>query len=121
MLLLSESTESTAAAGVVASTAGDLVVDLAIGKLVDLIVVLVAEAGTVGQVVDLCKVAMLACALCINMTVPQRLTSVGLSGNALLNAGLLLPTLGVAAATAAALAQGILGFVQKARHVCDCL
>lgn len=49
------------------------------------------------------------------------LTSVSLSGHALLNAGLLLSTLGVAAATAAALAQGILGFVQKAGHVCDCL
>ena len=41
-----------------------------------------------------------------------------LAGNALLNAGLLLSTLGVTAAAAAALAQGILGFVQKARHVC---
>ena len=117
LLLLSESTESTAAAGIVASTARDLVVDLAVGELVDLVVVLVAKAGPVGQVVDLCKVAMLACALCRNMTVPQRLTSVGLSGNALLNAGLLLSTLGVTAATAAALAQGILGFVQKVGHV----
>ena len=41
-----------------------------------------------------------------------------LAGNTLFNAGLLLSTLSVAAATAAALAQGILGFVQKARHVC---
>lgn len=40
-----------------------------------------------------------------------------LAGNALLNAGLLLSTLGVTAAAAAALAQGILGFVQKARHI----
>ena len=114
-LLLSE---STAAAGVVASSAGDLVVDLAIGELVDLVVVLVAKAGPVSQVVDLCKVVMLACALCGNGTVTQRLTSVSLSGHALLNAGLLLSTLGVTAATAAALAQGILGFVQKAGHVC---
>jgi hypothetical protein len=43
---------------------------------------------------------------------------VSLAGNTLLNAGLLLSTLGVTAATAAALAQGILSFVQKARHVC---
>lgn len=67
--LLSESTESATAAGVVASTAGDLVVDLAVGKLVDLVVVLVAKASTVGQVVDLCKVAMLTCALRRYMTV----------------------------------------------------
>ena len=69
LLLLSESAESTAAAGVVASTAGDLIVDLAIGELVDLVVVLVAKAGAVGQIVDLCKVAMLACALCENTTI----------------------------------------------------
>lgn len=100
LLLLSESAESTAAAGVVASTAGDLVVDLAIGELVDLVVVLVAKAGAVGQIVDL---------------------SVSLSGHALLDARLLLSTLGVTAATAAALAQGILGFVQKAGHVCGVL
>ena len=110
--------ESTAAAGVVASTAGDLVVDLAVGKLVDLVVVLVAKAGTVGQVVDLCKVVVLACAPFRGMTVTQRLTSVSLSRHALLNAGLLLSALGVTAATTAALAQGILGFVQKAGHVC---
>jgi hypothetical protein len=36
-----------------ASTAGDLVVDLAVGELVDLVVVLVAHAGLVGEVVDL--------------------------------------------------------------------
>jgi hypothetical protein len=42
---------------------------------------------------------------------------VSLSGHALLNAGLLLSTLGVTAATAAALAQDILGFVQKVGHV----
>ena len=117
-LLLSESTESTAAAGVVASSAGDLVVDLAIGELVDLVVVLVAKAGPVGQVVDLCKVVMLICALSRHGTVTQRLTSVSLSGHALLNAGLLLSTLGVTAATAAALAQDIFGFVQKVGHVC---
>ena len=56
LLLLSESTESTAAAGVVASTARDLVVDLAVCELVDLVVVLVAEPGAVGQVIDLCKI-----------------------------------------------------------------
>ena len=116
--LLSESTESTAAAGVVASSAGDLVVDLAIGELVELAVVLVAKAGLVGQVVDLCKVVMLACALCRNGTATQRLTSVSLAGHALLDAGLLLSTLSVTAATAAALAQDILGFVQKVGHVC---
>lgn len=44
-----------------------------------------------------------------------------LSGHALLDARLLLSTLGVTAATAAALAQGILGFVQKAGHVCGVL
>jgi hypothetical protein len=55
-LLLSKTAESTAAAaGVVASTARDLVVDLAVGKFVDLVVVLVAKAGPVGQVVDLCE------------------------------------------------------------------
>lgn len=55
-LLLSKSAESTAAAaGIVASTTGDLVVDLTVGKLVDLVVVLVAKAGPVGQVVDLCE------------------------------------------------------------------
>ena len=41
-----------------------------------------------------------------------------LARNALLDTGLLLSTGSVSAATAAALAQGILGFVQKARHVC---
>jgi hypothetical protein len=51
LLLLSKST----AASIVTSTAGDLVVDLAVGELVDLVVVLVAQAGPVGQVVDLCK------------------------------------------------------------------
>jgi len=57
ILLLSKSTESTAAAaGIVASTTGDLVVDLTVGKLVDLVVVLVAKASPVGQVVDLCKI-----------------------------------------------------------------
>ena len=41
-----------------------------------------------------------------------------LARNTLLDAGLLLSTGSVAAAAAAAaLAQGILGFVQKARHV----
>ena len=59
ILLLSKSAESTAAAtGIVASTAGDLVVDLAVGELVDLVVVLVTKAGSVGQVVDLCVVLM---------------------------------------------------------------
>lgn len=56
-LLLSKTAESTAAAaGVVASTAGDLVVDLTVCELVDLVVILVAKAGPVGQVVDLCKI-----------------------------------------------------------------
>lgn len=56
-LLLSKTAESTAAAaGVVASTARDLVVDLAVCELVDLVVVLVAEPGAVGQVIDLCKI-----------------------------------------------------------------
>lgn len=45
----------------------------------------------------------------------------GLAGHALLDAGLLLSTLGVTAATAAALAQDILGFVQKVGHVCGVL
>jgi hypothetical protein len=36
-----------------ASAARDLVVDLAVGELVDLVVVLVAHAGLVGEVVDL--------------------------------------------------------------------
>ena len=40
-----------------------------------------------------------------------------LAGNALLDAGLL-STASATTAAAAALAQGILGFVQKARHVC---
>ena len=58
-LLLSESTESTAAAtGIVASTTGDLVVDLTISELVDFVVVLVAHAGPVGQVVDLCRIVV---------------------------------------------------------------
>ena len=57
ILLLSKSAESTAAAtGVVASTAGNLVVDLAVCELVDLVVVLVAKAGPVGHIVDLCKI-----------------------------------------------------------------
>jgi hypothetical protein len=42
---------------------------------------------------------------------------VSLAGNTLLDAGLL-STASATAAAAAALAQGILGFVQKARHVC---
>lgn len=55
--LLSKAAESTAAAtGIVASTARDLVVDLAVCELVDLVVVLVAKAGAVGQVVDLCRI-----------------------------------------------------------------
>ena len=37
-----------------ASTAGDLVVDLAVGELVDLVVVLVTKTSAVGEVVDLC-------------------------------------------------------------------
>jgi len=45
---------------------------------------------------------------------------VSLAGNALLDAGLLSTTSATTAA-AAALAQGILGFVQKAGHVCDVL
>lgn len=49
--------------GIVASTAGDLVVDLTVGELVDLVVVLVAHAGLVGQVVDLCEVVVSAIAL----------------------------------------------------------
>ena len=56
-LLLSKASEATAAAtGIVASTAGDLVVDLAVGELVNLVVVLVSKAGSVGQVVDFCKI-----------------------------------------------------------------
>jgi hypothetical protein len=43
---------------------------------------------------------------------------VSLAGNALLDAGLL-STASAAAAAAAGFAQGILGFVQKAGHVCD--
>jgi hypothetical protein len=42
---------------------------------------------------------------------------VSLAGNALLDAGLLC-TASATTAAAAALAQGILGFVQKARHAC---
>jgi hypothetical protein len=43
---------------------------------------------------------------------------VSLAGNALLDAGLLSTASGATAA-AARFAQGILGFVQKAGHVCD--
>jgi len=46
------------------------------------------------------------------------LTSVGLAGDALLDAGLLSTTSATTSAAAAALAQGILGFVQKAGHIC---
>jgi hypothetical protein len=49
--LLSKATTQFAAARL-ARTAGDLVVDLAICELVDLVVVLVSEAGSVGEVVD---------------------------------------------------------------------
>lgn len=38
--------------GRLASATGDLVVDLAVGELVDLVVVLVTHASLVGEVVD---------------------------------------------------------------------
>jgi len=44
--------QTTAAAARVAGSARNLVVDLAVGELVDLVVVLVAHAGPVGEVVD---------------------------------------------------------------------
>lgn len=51
--LLSKSTQSTAASTLgVTSTTGDLVVDLTVCKLVDLVVVLVAQAGLVGEAID---------------------------------------------------------------------
>lgn len=46
------------------------------------------------------------------------LTGVGLAGNTLLNARLLAGGAASAATAATRLAESVLGFVQKARHVC---
>jgi hypothetical protein len=104
-------------------TTRDLLVQLPVRQLVDLVVVLVAQTGAVGRLVDACTIVNMNNHPFAGSGIER--TLVGEVIRLLLDArdlttGLLASGTDAVAGRLVAFAKSVFGFVEEARHVFDC-